>query len=110
SEVAQAAPAQPAAPPSAASADIAQLQTRVAQLERKLEAALQDIAAGSGKASPVGARSGTSATRSRSAPSGIVRPRIKLDPFIAAADSPATKKLRSAWPQILEQLKAGHNM
>jgi len=104
----------PAAPAAAASAggdavagELAQLRSRLADLERKLESALKGGAVGGAAAG----RGRSSAARPANAPSvGIMRPRVKLDPYVAAKDSSQSKELSAKWPQVLERLKAGNNM
>jgi DNA polymerase-3 subunit gamma/tau len=98
------------APAAAASADVAKLQARLAEVERKLEAALRNGGApagapasggGGANSGARGSASGFAAQPSRAA----VRPRVKLDAFLAAKDSPATKELLAKWPQILQRVK-----
>ncbi|TJY38988.1 DNA polymerase III subunit gamma/tau [Cohnella pontilimi] len=101
---------QPGVPASASSApagDVAKLQQKLAELERKLDAALQKgtglSAAGKGQPS-VGSGRGSSARDSSSA-AKPVRSRVKLEPFAAAAQSPASKELLAKWPQVLQRVK-----
>jgi DNA polymerase-3 subunit gamma/tau len=100
------------APSAVAAGDMAELQHRLADLERKLEAALQNgvsatassPAAGSHSAGGTG-RGPSSAKHSSSAPVKTARSRVKLDPFVAAAQSPASKELLAKWPQVLQRVK-----
>jgi DNA polymerase-3 subunit gamma/tau len=88
---------------------VAKLQARLAEVERKLEAALRNGGAPAGApafggGSNSGAR-GSSSGFAAQPPRAAVRPRVKLDAFLAAKDSPATKELLAKWPQILQRVK-----
>ncbi|MBW5448705.1 DNA polymerase III subunit gamma/tau [Cohnella sp. CFH 77786] len=91
--------------PGASAGEVAQLQARLGELERKLEAALKNgVAAGSGGATQaVGGRS--SASNAAQATAKSVRTRVKLDGFVAAHDSPQSKELLAKWPQVLQRVK-----
>ncbi|WP_276357846.1 DNA polymerase III subunit gamma/tau [Cohnella caldifontis] len=102
--------AQPAGAVSASyAAETAKLQARLAEVERKLEAALkgggvQAGASGSGAAASGGGRGSSSGFASQQ-PRAAVRTRVKLDAFSAAKDAPASKELLAKWPQILQRVK-----
>jgi DNA polymerase-3 subunit gamma/tau len=96
----------------AVSREIARLEARLAELERKLEDMMRNGGAGfaSGSARPAG---GAGAGRSSAGfgsfgtqgTQGAFRKRIKLDKFLAARESPETKELSAKWPQILQRVK-----
>lgn len=96
---------------SVAGADLAKLQTKLADLERKLEAATRSGGmAGSAQATGAAGHSAPSAAGGRSgaggsAPAKAVRTRIKLDAYTRAQGSPQTKDLLAKWPQVLQRVK-----
>ncbi len=108
----QAQPRDPAgAPAQAAAGEIAKLQTRLSELERKLENVLKNggglQAPNPGGVKPAGGNGGRGASAgfAPTGSRGAVRPRIKLDAFLEARDSAETKELLAKWPQILQRVK-----
>jgi DNA polymerase III subunit gamma/tau len=96
---------------SAGAGDVAKLQQKLAELERKLDAALQQGTAGTVPSGTGNGRSGggsgrgQSAVRDSSSAAKPARSRLKLEPFAAAAQSPASKELLAKWPQVLQRVK-----
>lgn len=106
-----------AAAAGASAAEAAQLKAKLAELERKLEAALKGGAlAGTGgsaasASSPAGGGSsggrGRTGSAIRQAGSGgsAIRSNVKLDRFVAVKDEQQTKELLAKWPQVLQRVK-----
>ncbi len=98
----------------AAPADVARLEKQIEALERKLEqlsrAGIQQGTGGAAEASGApqtqrGARPGGFARSGASGGGGMSRLSLKLDPFLAAADSQATAQVRMKWSDILQRVK-----
>lgn len=100
----------------AGGADLQRLQQQVAGLERKLEelqrgglaaGAPQGAAASGGAASrgQGGGWGGRSAVAGGGTPAKGLRPRLKLEPFLAARGSPNALQVLSKWPQVLARVK-----
>lgn len=91
-----------------AACEVAKLSARLADLEKKLEAALKNGGLGGASPSPPAGSSGggrSSASGFASSSGRSVRTRIKLDPFVAAQDSPQSRELKAKWPQVLQRVK-----
>jgi DNA polymerase-3 subunit gamma/tau len=100
----------------AAPAEVMRLQQRIESLERKLEQMLrtgvqpasgETAAAASEGAASRSSRSAGFGNRSGAASSagGIARASVKLEPFLAAAESQATGQVRMKWSEILQRVK-----
>lgn len=86
-----------------ASAEIASLQRKIAQLEQKLDQLLKSgVPASTGKETPQ--RSGYGSSRP-SAPSAVSKLGVKLDPYVPFADSSQLKQVLGKWGQVLQQVK-----
>ncbi|MFC4811960.1 DNA polymerase III subunit gamma/tau [Paenibacillus sp. GCM10023250] len=99
----------------ASDSEVQRLQQRIDTLERKIEQLLQS-GTRPGNPSPEqgaprggGNRSGNSFSRAGSGGIGGSIARVKLDPFLAAADSPASGQVRMKWADILQRVKS-HNI
>ncbi|WP_125666535.1 DNA polymerase III subunit gamma/tau [Paenibacillus baekrokdamisoli] len=105
----------------ASSGDLQRMQQRIDSLEKKIEQLMRnglraegdagssaaDTTSGSkggGRAAGFGSGGGTRASNS-----GVVRSTVKLDPFLAARESPATGQIRMKWADILQRVKS-HNI
>ncbi|MCC3377615.1 DNA polymerase III subunit gamma/tau [Cohnella sp. REN36] len=104
----------------ASGADVQRLQQQVAALERRLGELARGGAAASGAGSPggsgsaaggsAGGRGGPSSARGGAAGSGggpakTLRPRLKLEPFLAAKGTPPALQAMGKWPQALQRIK-----
>ncbi|WP_123042793.1 DNA polymerase III subunit gamma/tau [Cohnella candidum] len=87
------------------SGEVSKLQARLADMERKLEAALKGGGVAGGSTSGASASGGGRSSGVSQAPSKAPRVRVKLDPFVAAHDSPQSKELTAKWPQVLQRVK-----
>ncbi|QHW31975.1 DNA polymerase III subunit gamma/tau [Paenibacillus rhizovicinus] len=107
-----------ASSPGASSGEVQRLQQRIDSLERKIEqmvqsgvrpegGAGQEQSGGAGR----GGGKGTNNFGAKSAAGGLGGSiaRVKLDPFLAAAESQATGQVRMKWADILQRVK-GHNI
>ncbi|QHT58881.1 DNA polymerase III subunit gamma/tau [Paenibacillus lycopersici] len=113
------APAPEAASQGAPGGEVQRLQQRIDTLERKIEQLLQSGVrpegggAGQAQASPAsrGGGKGTNNFGARSGAGGMGGSiaRVKLDPFLAAAESQASGQVRMKWADILQRVK-GHNI
>ncbi|WP_308637286.1 DNA polymerase III subunit gamma/tau [Paenibacillus silvisoli] len=103
----------------AGAGEVQRLQQRIDALERKIEQLLASgvrpeagaASAGEQGAGQRGGRGGNAANFARSG-SGAGSPqiaRVKLDPFLAAAESQATGQVRMRWSDILQRVK-GYNI
>jgi len=104
-------------------AELAALRQRIADLERKVDALMRgaltagSAAAGAASGSAAGGKAAgreTGAGRSGRPPGEVAGDRMpprlsgakpKLQPFLAAADSPDTKQVIAQWPEVLQQVK-----
>ncbi|AZN39118.1 DNA polymerase III subunit gamma/tau [Paenibacillus albus] len=104
----------------ASSGEVQRLQQRIDTLERKIEQLLQSGVRPDGQGAPSGDQAGGGARGNRNsgfgnksgAPGGGGSPsiaRVKLDPFLAAAESQATGQVRMKWSDILQRVK-GNNI
>lgn len=100
------------AAPAADSAELQRLRQQVEALERKLEQ-LARSGAGSGEPERGAAQAAQRPSGQRNAvggrggfgSGGLMRTAVKLDPFLAAAGSPATGQVRSRWGEVLHRVK-----
>lgn len=99
-------------PPS--SGEVGRLRQQVEALERKLEQMMRSGVAGASGSPAGGADTGGSRAPSgqrtafgnRSAVSGAIsRGTVKLDPYVAAAGSPASGQIRMKWNEVLQRVK-----
>ncbi|MBB3114646.1 DNA polymerase-3 subunit gamma/tau [Paenibacillus phyllosphaerae] len=93
----------------AASGDVKLMQQRIDTLERKLEeiakAGVHPIAEGRPQDSAASKNPNRGAFRSAGGGGVLPRQTIKLDPYLAAADSQATNQVRMRWNEILQRVK-----
>ncbi|SEO85053.1 DNA polymerase III subunit gamma/tau [Paenibacillus sp. OV219] len=103
-----------------ATGEVQRLQQRIDTLERKIEQLLQSGVRPDGQSAPSGEQAGGGARGNRNsgfgaksgAAGGSGSPsiaRVKLDPFLAAAESQATGQVRMKWSDILQRVK-GNNI
>lgn len=91
---------------------INRLTQQVEALERKLEQAIKDgLAASAADGQASGARQAGSMPRSGGSrgafggTGGKLRPKVKLDPYLAAANSTETNQVRMKWSDVLQRVK-----
>jgi DNA polymerase-3 subunit gamma/tau len=101
-----------AEPSRAAAGDIAKLQQKLAELERKVETALKNGVSASGSSAAVEGHAGGQSSRasagSRHSAAGSAKPvrsRVKLDAYVQAMGSSSSKELLAKWPQVLQRVK-----
>ncbi len=87
--------------------ELSRLRSRVEALERKLEQALKN---GAGMSAPAaspdaGKRTGSGGRGVFGSASGRVRPKVKLEPYLAAASSPETNQARMNWGDVLQRVR-----
>lgn len=95
------------------SSEIQRLKQQMAQLERRLEAALQAgvgaSASDSGTAGSAFGRGGAGgvagAAVQKTRPAAGMRPRVKLDEFTQAQQQSGTSSVLAKWPQVMEQVR-----
>ncbi|SFJ72029.1 DNA polymerase-3 subunit gamma/tau [Paenibacillus sp. UNC496MF] len=98
----------------ASGSEVQRLQQRIDTLERKIEQLLQSgVKPGSpapeqGVSRGGGNRAGNNFSRGGSGGAGSSIARVKLDPFLAAADSPASGQVRMKWADILQRVKSNN--
>ncbi|REE57393.1 DNA polymerase III tau subunit [Paenibacillus taihuensis] len=99
----------------ASSGEVQRLQQRIDSLERKIEQLLQSGVRPDGQGAPAEKAGGSRGARNAGfggaagGSGGVVIARVKLDPFLAAAESQATGQVRMKWSDILQRVK-GHNI
>ncbi|WP_270167431.1 DNA polymerase III subunit gamma/tau [Paenibacillus sp. SYP-B4298] len=103
------------APPAASSGELARLEQQVRQLEQKLEQVLRSGTGAGGGASAAGAapavqpaggggRPGSFGARAVGAGAGA-RPKVRLEPYLAARGSQEFQQMRMQWNEVLQRVK-----